>query len=56
MKKTYDAPMAEVVKFEYKDQVVVASGIIPDKCTTQRSHEITAGSGDVCYDQGEQNA
>lgn len=56
MKKTYDAPMAEVVKFEYKDQVVVASGIIPDKCTTHRSHEIVAGSGAVCSDQGEQNA
>ena len=26
MKKTYEAPKAEVVKFEYKDQVVAASG------------------------------
>lgn len=26
MKKTYEAPLAEVVRFEYKDQVVVASG------------------------------
>ncbi len=26
MKKNYQAPMAEVVKFEYKDQVVAASG------------------------------
>ena len=26
MKKTYESPRAEVVKFEYKDQVVVASG------------------------------
>lgn len=26
MKKTYEAPAAEAVKFEYKDQVVAASG------------------------------
>lgn len=26
MKTTYETPAAEVVKFEYKDQVVVASG------------------------------
>lgn len=57
MKKNYEAPKAEVVRFEYKDQVVVASGgVFPDRCTTQRTHEIVAGSGDVCYDQGEQNA
>ena len=26
MKKIYEAPAVELVKFEYKDQVVVASG------------------------------
>lgn len=36
MKKTYDAPMAEVVKFEYKDQVVVASGT----CIAQRGNTL----------------
>ena len=29
MKKTYETPSIEVVKFQYRDQVVVASG----KCT-----------------------
>ena len=27
MKKTYEAPNAEVVKFQYRDQVVVASNV-----------------------------
>jgi len=26
MKKTYETPSVEVVKFQYRDQVVVASG------------------------------
>ncbi len=30
MKKTYEGPTVEVVKFEYKDQVVAASG--SDSC------------------------
>lgn len=29
VKKSYDNPVAEVVKFEYKDQVVAASGCYP---------------------------
>ena len=56
MKKGYKAPVAELVKFEYKDQVVVASGVIPDRCTTHRTNQIVAGSGKVCTDDGEQNA
>ena len=28
MKKTYETPSIEVVKFQYRDQVVVASGCI----------------------------
>ena len=27
MKKTYETPEVEVVKFQYRDQVVVASGV-----------------------------
>lgn len=34
MKKNYEAPKAEVVRFEYKDQVVVASGT----CIAQRGN------------------
>ena len=30
MKKTYETPEVEVVKFQYRDQVVVASG---NKCS-----------------------
>ncbi len=29
MKKCYDTPAVDVVKFEYKDQVVAASGCYP---------------------------
>lgn len=29
--KAYETPFVEVVKFEYKDQVVVASGVTPCK-------------------------
>lgn len=28
MKKTYETPSIEVVKFQYRDQVVVASGAV----------------------------
>ena len=30
MKKSYETPSIEVVKFQYRDQVVVASGKIPE--------------------------
>lgn len=33
MKKTYEAPSVEVVKFQYRDQVVAASGTT--NCTDQ---------------------
>lgn len=36
MKKTYETPSIEVVKFQYRDQVVVASGCI---VTNQNSRE-----------------
>lgn len=39
MKKTYVAPVAEKINFEYKDQVVVASG----NCTNQWTNIGDAG-------------
>lgn len=33
MKKAYETPSAEVVKFQYRDQVVAASGVTQD-CTS----------------------
>ena len=33
MKKAYETPSVELVKFQYKDQVVAKSG-----CTTQKTH------------------
>lgn len=43
MKKTYETPSVEVVKFQYRDQVVAASGCIvsgeyshdADKCSKE---------------------
>ena len=45
MKKTYVAPVAEKIKFEYKDQVVVASG----SCTNKWENEGTVTQ--KCQDQ-----
>ncbi len=42
MKKKYEAPTAEAVKFEYKDQVVAASG----SCPAKYIHEPAAGCTD----------
>ena len=33
MKKSYETPSIEVVKFQYRDQVVVASGNLSGACT-----------------------
>lgn len=46
MKKAYETPSVEVVKFQYRDQVVVASGKCTDRwvnigvgsCTSENSH------------------
>jgi hypothetical protein len=43
MKKTYEAPSIEVVKFQYRDQVVAASGHLPT-CEKVYSHG-DGGSG-----------
>ena len=40
MKKTYETPSVEVVKFQYKDQVVAASGGV---CSVTNVRE-----GNVC--------
>lgn len=50
MKKTYETPEVEVVKFQYRDQVVVASG----KCVVsgEYSHykgECGAGDASTTY-------
>lgn len=44
MKKTYETPSLEVVKFQYRDQVVAASG---EKCYVQYTYtgEETCGNG-----------
>ena len=39
MKKSYETPSVEVVKFQYRDQVVAASGINMHKCTKVNTHE-----------------
>lgn len=41
MKKTYETPSIEVVKFQYRDQVVAASnGFVENSCTTTATHEV----------------
>ncbi len=50
MKKTYTSPSAEVVKFEYKDQVVAASGMYPGDCTVTSVNQAPAGTGSACTD------
>ena len=44
MKKKYEAPIAEAVKFEYKDQVVAASG-----CDISSGHTCPSNS-ESCSD------
>ena len=38
MKKTYETPSIEVVKFQYRDQVVVASGLYEGVCSFKNTH------------------
>ena len=42
MKKTYETPSIEVVKFQYRDQVVVASGANPS-CVSKWENEGLTG-------------
>lgn len=46
MKKTYETPSIEVVKFQYRDQVVVASGL--PKCEEVYSHSTPADGTQDC--------
>ena len=50
MKKSYETPSVEVVKFQYSDQVVAVS---PGKCITQVTHvgdeKCTSGGGSDIY-------
>jgi hypothetical protein len=43
MKKVYETPSVDVVKFEYKDQVVAASGISCTEIYTHTGATETAG-------------
>lgn len=40
MKKTYETPSVEVVKFQYRDQVVVASGLYEGVCSFKNTREV----------------
>lgn len=50
MKKTYLAPAAEVIKFEYRDQVVAASG----GCIVQRGNILSSTTSE-CEEVIDQN-
>ena len=45
MKKSYETPSIEVVKFQYRDQVVAASNTY-HKCETYWMNEKAVGDGD----------
>lgn len=51
MKKNYQAPEVEVVKFEYKDQVVAASG-----CYYQRGNTLYSSTSECEGIIGQTNA
>ena len=46
MKKAYETPSVEVVKFQYKDQVVAASGGV---CSVTNDNGRTCVSGEPLY-------
>lgn len=47
MKKTYETPSAEIVKFQYRDQVVVASGTCQGKWINSGENSCTEGTPDL---------
>jgi len=59
MKKTYETPNVEVVKFQYRDQVVVASGTtgkLPSQYgnwgyngTCDSIEQVRVGTSDDCF-------
>ena len=44
MKKTYETPSIEVVKFQYRDQVVVASNGVTTNCSLKWYNYDTFGN------------
>lgn len=48
MKKTYEMPSVEIVKFQYRDQVVAASGV------TERCVSVWVNQGDDACTSGNQ--
>lgn len=48
MKKAYETPLAELVEFQYKDQVVAASA----QCGTGQTNQVDEGSGSWCDTDG----
>lgn len=44
MKKTYETPSAEIVKFQYRDQVVVASGTCQGRWINIGENSCTEGT------------
>lgn len=51
MKKTYETPTVEVVKFQYRDQVVVASGnsTCESKWVNEGVNSCTSGNAHMEY-------
>ena len=49
MKKTYETPRIEVVKFQYRDQVVVASGSCEGEYKNIGSVDGTSGCRDQIF-------
>lgn len=49
MKKTYEAPSVEKIEFQYRDQVVAASGG-SIQCTIQHNYVGNQAEQDNCYD------
>ena len=55
MKKTYETPSVEKIAFQYRDQVVAASGGFGGKCTGYYNNfGSTVGAND-CFDHWEGN-
>ena len=49
MKKTYETPSIEVVKFQYRDQVVVASGTCTNQWVNTGDDSCTEGNKHQAY-------
>lgn len=47
MKKTYEKPTVETVKFQYRDQVVVASGTCQGRWINIGENSCTEGTSEI---------